>query len=253
MDDVAVQHSPSSNRPTIDFVGLKAPHVLLIARLKAVEGRKLEAVAPDARNSCLVRATQPSRRFGQSVEHGLQIEGRAADHLEHVSGGGLLLQRFPQLAEQPGVLDGDHRLRSEVLHQCDLRVGERSYLLPIDHDGADQLTVLEHRHRQEGSRACAFDQRDDPEIAAQIALVLRHVRNVDHLFGAGETSGRQQGIVADDERRIATPVFLVVRIAVNGHRAKVSIFEQKEIAKLGFADARGTFQDRLENRVQITG
>ena len=30
----------------------------------------------------------------QRVEHRLQIEGRAADHLEHVGGGGLLLQRL---------------------------------------------------------------------------------------------------------------------------------------------------------------
>ena len=94
-----------------------------IARLKTGEGRKLEAIAPDARNICLVRATQPSRQFGQCVEHGLQIEGRAADNLEHIGGGGLLLQRFGQivgaclhLVEQPHVLDGD----------CGL-VGERFY------------------------------------------------------------------------------------------------------------------------------
>ena len=31
--------------------------------------------------------------FDQRVEHRLQIEGRAADDLEHVGGGGLLLQR----------------------------------------------------------------------------------------------------------------------------------------------------------------
>src|SRR5215831_1242442 len=30
-------------------------------------------------------------------EHGLQLAGRAADHLEHVGCGGLLLQRFPEL------------------------------------------------------------------------------------------------------------------------------------------------------------
>ncbi len=31
--------------------------------------------------------------FGKRIEHRLQVEGRAADHLEHVGGGGLLLQR----------------------------------------------------------------------------------------------------------------------------------------------------------------
>ena len=53
--------------------------------------------------------------FDQRIEHGLQIEGRAADDLEHVGGGGLLLQRFAQLVEQPRVLDGDDGLGGEVL------------------------------------------------------------------------------------------------------------------------------------------
>jgi len=47
-------------------------------------------------------ATKPCRRFDERVEHGLQIEGRAADDLEHVGGRGLLLQRFAQLFEQAG-------------------------------------------------------------------------------------------------------------------------------------------------------
>ena len=58
--------------------------------------------------------------FDQRIEHGLQIERRAADDLEHVGGGGLLLQRFGQivgallhLVEQPHVLDRDHRLVGE--------------------------------------------------------------------------------------------------------------------------------------------
>ena len=64
-----------------------------------------------------------------------------------------------QLVEQPRVLDGDHRLGGEVLHQLDLLVGERPHLLAIDDDGADQLVVLEHRHAADRARA-AFDQRD---------------------------------------------------------------------------------------------
>ena len=51
----------------------------------------------------------------QCIEHRLQVEGRAADDLEHVGGGGLLLQRFAQLVEQAGVLDGDDGLAGEVL------------------------------------------------------------------------------------------------------------------------------------------
>ena len=61
-----------------------------------------------------VRLAKPDRRFDQRFEHRLQIEGRAADDLEHVGGGGLLLQRFAQLVEQAGVLDGDDGLGGEV-------------------------------------------------------------------------------------------------------------------------------------------
>ena len=67
---------------------------------------------------------KPCRGLDQRIEHRLQIESRAADHLEHVGGGGLLLQRFAQLVEQAGVLDGDDGLPCEILDQLDLLVGE---------------------------------------------------------------------------------------------------------------------------------
>ena len=41
---------------------------------------------------CHLSFAKPSRRLDQRVEHRLQIKSRAADNLEHVGGGGLLLQ-----------------------------------------------------------------------------------------------------------------------------------------------------------------
>src|SRR4029453_7761874 len=43
-------------------------------------------------NGSHLRLAKPRRRLGQRIEHWLEIEGRAADGLEHVGGGGLLLQ-----------------------------------------------------------------------------------------------------------------------------------------------------------------
>ena len=103
-----------------------------------------------------IRLAQPRRRFDQRIEHRLQIEGRAADDLEHVGGGGLLLQdcqivgALAQLVEQPRVLDGDDRLGGEVLNQLDLLVGEWPHLLTINADRTDQLILLEHRHDEDG-------------------------------------------------------------------------------------------------------
>ena len=104
-----------------------------------------------------VGLAQARRRFDQRVEHRLQIEGRAADDLEHVGGGGLLLQRFAQLVEQARVLDGDDGLGGEVLDQLDLLVGERAHLLAIDGEDANQFVLLEHRHRDD--RTCAAKPR----------------------------------------------------------------------------------------------
>ena len=53
------------------------------------------AIAPE--DQCVIRLAQTRRRLDEGVEHRLQIEGRAADDLEHVGGGGLLLQRFAQI------------------------------------------------------------------------------------------------------------------------------------------------------------
>ena len=46
-------------------------------------------------DDCAISASHSrAARFDQRVEHRLQVEGRAADDLEHVGGGGLLLQRI---------------------------------------------------------------------------------------------------------------------------------------------------------------
>ena len=95
--------------------------------LRVVEHRRRSRVMP-----ALVGLAEPRRRFCQRVEHRLQIEGRAADDLEHVGGRCLLLQRLAELRgarldlfEQAHVLDGDDRLVGKGLHQLDLPLRER--------------------------------------------------------------------------------------------------------------------------------
>ena len=87
---------------------------------------------------------------GDGVEHGLDFARRAADHLEHVGGGGLLLQglaqvvgALPQLVEQPRVLDGDNGLIGEILNQFDLLISEWAYLLSVNGNYPDQYLVFE--------------------------------------------------------------------------------------------------------------
>ena len=107
-----------------------------------------------------VRFANAGRGFDERVEHGLQVEGRAANDLEHIRGRGLLLQQFAQLVEQPRILDGDDGLRGEILHQLDLLVSKREHLLAVNGDRADELVFLEHRHDEQGTNAGDFDGGD---------------------------------------------------------------------------------------------
>ena len=106
----------------------------------------------------------PSAHDG--VEGRLHVSRRVADDLENFRRRGLLLQRFceiisalAQLVEQSRVLDGNDGLGSEVLHQLDLLIGERPYFGAIDKEGADQLVLLKHRHRDRRSRASVSDRK----------------------------------------------------------------------------------------------
>src|SRR5215831_2592741 len=105
-----------------------------------------ENIAPWAPDGGHIRLAQPRGRLDQRVEHGRQMERRAADDLEHVSGGGLLLQRFPQLVEQARILDGDNGLAGEISNKVNLLLGERTDLLAVNAERTNQLVLLEHRY-----------------------------------------------------------------------------------------------------------
>ena len=102
--------------------------------------------SPSATTAPELGLTDAGRVFQHSLEYGLQVAWRAADDLEHVGGGSLLLQDSPQLIEQAGVLDGDDGLGGKVFDQLYLLVGERAHLLAIDDDRPDQTIILEHGH-----------------------------------------------------------------------------------------------------------
>ena len=97
-----------------------------------------------------------ARRILQhSLEHRLQLAGRAANDLQHLRGRGLLLQRLGELSrarlhlvKQPHVLDRDHRLVGEGGEQLDLLISERLNVEPRRHQDADELPVAQQRHAQ---------------------------------------------------------------------------------------------------------
>src|SRR5262249_33520583 len=117
----------------------------------------MEGCSLGTNDADLFRIAKASSRFDQRIEHGLQIEGRAADDLEHISRGCLLLEglgeiigALPEFIEQPRVLDRDNCLRRKIRQQLDLLVAARPPLLTMDDDDSDNFFVLKHRYGDNG-------------------------------------------------------------------------------------------------------
>jgi hypothetical protein len=108
-----------------------------------------------AGNNGPVGIAERRRRLDKGLQHRPQIEGRATDDLEHVGGGGLLLQRFTQFAEQARILDGDHGLVSEGLDQLNLLIRKRLYFKSAEHDCANGFALSQQRSGQYRSVAKA--------------------------------------------------------------------------------------------------
>src|SRR6516225_1005961 len=106
----------------------------------------------------LIGAAEARHSLDQRVEHRLEIDGRAADSLEHVCGGGLPLQGFLGLVEQPRVFDSDHCLIGEGGQKLDLLVIKR----PNSDTAYDKY-----------SNRVAFAKKWNAEVRAKTAQSLR--------------------------------------------------------------------------------
>ena len=135
---------------------------------------------------------EPRGGLDERVEHRLQIEGRAADDLEHVAGRGLVFERFLeiagallQFAEQPRILHRDHRLRREVFEQRNLLFGERSDFVAMDVDDAEKCALAAQRHREPGANISKLEPfARDGAFAKRLGLA--HVGDMDDAFAARE-------------------------------------------------------------------
>jgi hypothetical protein len=86
-------------------------------------------------------AAQTHRLFEHRIEHRRQISRRRIDDLQHLGGGGLLLQRLALLGQEAGVFDRDDRLVGKGADQLDLSLGERLDPRAREADGADHHTL----------------------------------------------------------------------------------------------------------------
>src|SRR6202022_673577 len=142
-------------------------HPVLKFRRRVVGHCHPQQFAIKAEDECPVGPAEPDRAFGNGLEHGPQIKRRAADYLEHLGRGGLLLEGFAeivrapaQLVEQAGILDGDHGLAGEISEQRDLLVREETNFLTKDGNDSNELIVLDHWNDDYGPNATKFDGVD---------------------------------------------------------------------------------------------
>ena len=117
MNDLALQCSASGNASTSGFERILSGPVLELAGKTIVCSYSIKSIIVELRNDGLLGFAQSRGRFDKRSQHGIQVECRAADHLEHIGGRGLLLQRLAQLIEQSRIFDRDDGLRGEVREQ----------------------------------------------------------------------------------------------------------------------------------------
>src|SRR5262249_50434642 len=102
----------------------------------------------------------------------LEVEGRAADDLEHFRRRRLLIEGFAQFAEQARVFDGDHCLVGEGLEQGQLLLCERAGFPPVNYDRPDSSSIPEQGHTEQTAKPPVHHM-------SFVLLVSKHVRDLD--------------------------------------------------------------------------
>src|SRR4029077_10791912 len=180
-----------------------------------------------------------------------EIEDRAADDLEHIRGGGLLLQRLAQLVQQPSVLDGDNRLAREAGNQLDLLICEWADLLAVDGEGPDQFAFLQDRNVEDGSEPSEIDGGHEDGFALDVGRVHRDLGDMNRLprlDDAAEGSSRARPL-----RAPLPELGKCFWYAEHRSCPPRAILESKQTSETGLADAHRVLQHRAEDRLQFAG
>jgi hypothetical protein len=112
------------------------------------DGQKKFAIV--GQQDAVFDATETMRLLQYRVEHRREITRRRIDNLQHLSGGGLLLQRLARLGQEPRILHCDHRLCGEVFEQGDLLLGEGPYFLARYVDRAEESLIFAQAEEESG-------------------------------------------------------------------------------------------------------
>ena len=140
---------------------------------------------------------------------------------------------------------------AKFVHQLDLLVGERSHLLAINPDRADQLIVFEHRHGKKRSKSAEADGCHKNRFAFDVGWFRLDIDNMNRLsrFNHAAESGTWTGPLWP-----ALPEFdkrwWHAELCSRSHG---TILSTKQHAKAAVANANRFFQHRCKNWSNITG
>src|SRR5262249_13414445 len=176
-----VQQGSPQNRPGFRLNGYVPDEIHEFGRKTiSLRAKKLPSDLPSYGG--LVGFTQSGCRFDQCLEHRLEVEGRAADNLEHVGGRRLLPKGFRGIVGgpaavlgQPRVVAGNGRLRGEIRDELDLLVRKRPDFGAVDDEGTNQFVLPPHGHADERASSSVLARRAR-------AAFYRCVGSVDELF-----------------------------------------------------------------------
>src|SRR5262245_56130045 len=248
MDDFALLRGAPKYRPAAPLHRTVTHILVVLGRISVARHVRID-IATRAMDRRTVGLAQPCRRLHQSVEHRLQIEGRAADHFEYVSCGRLLLQRLAQLTEKARVLDGYHGLSGEVRDQFNLFIGKWSHLLAVNIDRTDYHVLLEHGHGECGPNATEFDGVDCRLMTFRIRSRRCEIVDLGSLFGPNDLAER--AVWGRMECTASAHRGKRRRYIVRRGDPKSVSFAEVEDAEFRLAEPRRVRQHRLEYWLQF--
>jgi hypothetical protein len=255
VDELPRAHQPIDGAPGHRMERSALSQVFGVWRRHGEQRNRTERLVLVAVQHAELGFTDTDRILQHALEYRLELAGRGADDLQHVGGGGLLLEGFreiigtlAQLVEQACILDRDDGLIREGLDQRELLVGEGSNIGPPHRDHANEDTFATHRHTEKGPDAASIRSFSINGTPVRIGL------RIEDLYCPVLNR------YAPDDRAVSWPNPATVcplskprrGIVIHGKVVQLTV-RPKDEPLLGRTKLRGILDQSFENGLQVEG
>ena len=199
----------------------------------------------------LVSLRQLHRPADDGGEHGVEIErgiDRARHFLERLQfpdRAGQLVRPLLQFAEQPRILDRDHRLIGEGAHQFDLPLAEQLDPFPRETNRADHGPFAQQRHPKNGTSPGRHSLGPGVVRVGQDVRDMHHSAFEQHPPGEGFTTGDNCSLAPDRP---------ILGVQCKGRYIAVDLaLAYGDRSDIGAAKPARRFGHRVQHRLHIGG